>query len=227
MNHPESSPSPRAFRSGLRRPIVAMVTDSRLYREAAEDVAAAAVRAARAGVDLVQIRERTLDGAALLELSARVRDATRTTSARILINERVDVALAAGADGVHLPAGAPGTDRVRSIVPDGFLIGRSVHSEQEAVAVEAAGGCDYLVFGTVYETRSKPVGHPVAGPEALARVCRSVRLPVLAIGGITVARVPDVVAAGAAGIAAIGLFAVAGQTELEETVAKIRHAFEA
>jgi len=211
-----------------------MVTDSHLYKkrgdEAVNDlcasVAAVAERAARAGVDLVQIRERSLEAAALLELAARVRRATASTAVRMVINDRVDVALAGSADGVHLPAAAPSCARVRTIVPDGFLIGRSVHSDIEAIAAEAAGGCDYLVFGTVYQSRSKPAGHSVAGLDALARVCRSVRLPVLAIGGITVERVPEVVQAGAAGIAGIGLFAAGAQAELDEAVARIRDAFE-
>jgi thiamine-phosphate diphosphorylase len=211
-----------------------MVTDSRLYKQRGDEavnelcasLTAAAERAARARVDLVQIRERSLEAATLLDLAARVRRATASTAAQIIINDRVDVALAGGADGVHLPAAAPTCARVRAIVPDGFLIGRSVHSDTEAVAAEAAGGCDYLVFGTVYASGSKPAGHLVAGLDALARVCRSVCLPVLAIGGITVERVPEVVQAGAAGIAGIGLFAAGAQAELDEAVARIRDAFE-
>ena len=110
--------------------------------------------------------------------------------------------------------------------PDDFLVGRSVHSEAEAIAAEAAGGCDYLTFGTVYESRSKPAGHPVAGVDALARVCSAVRLPVLAIGGITIERIPEVVAAGAAGVAAIGLFGHGTEAELAAIVARLRSAFD-
>ena len=93
------------------------------------------------------------------------------------------------------------------------------------MAAEGAGGCDYLLFGTVFESRGKAPGHPVAGLEALARVCATVRLPVLAIGGITVARVPEVAKAGAAGVAAIGLFAAGGESDVRETVDRIRLAF--
>jgi thiamine-phosphate diphosphorylase len=107
-----------------------------------------------------------------------------------------------------------------------FLIGRSVHSEAEAIAAEAAGGCDYLIFGTVYESRSKPAGHPVAGVDALARVCAAVRLPVLAIGGITIERIPEVAAAGAAGVAAIGLFGHGTEAELAAIVGRLRDAFD-
>ncbi len=82
----------------------------------------------------------------------------------------------------------------------------------EAKAVESAGGCDYLLFGTVFPSASKPADHPVAGVGALAAVCRGVRLPVLAIGGIAIDNADAVSAAGAAGIAAIGLFADAADT---------------
>jgi thiamine-phosphate pyrophosphorylase len=230
MSPPAFSPDRRGLAG--RRPILMMVTDSRLYEPAGEStdarlaaLAEAAGRAARAGVDLVQIREPSFEAATLLDLARRVEKALEGTPARCLVNERVDAAIAAGAAGVHLPAAAPPCARVRSIVPESFLVGRSVHSADEARAVEAAGGCDYLVFGTVYPSLSKPVGHPVAGLEALACVCASVRLPVLAIGGVTVDRLADVAAAGAAGAAAIGLFALGAQAELDEIVAHARRVF--
>jgi thiamine-phosphate pyrophosphorylase len=162
-----------------------------------------AAAAARAGVDLVQVRERGLEDRALVALAVALRDAMSGAGARMIVNDRIDVALAAGANGVHLPASALPCARARAIVPDGFLVGRSVHSAAEAVTAEGSGGCDYLIFGTVFESASKPAGHRVAGVRALAEVCAAVRLPVLAIGGITTARIPDVVRAGAAGIAAV------------------------
>ena len=129
----------------------------------------------------------------------------------VLVNDRLDVALAAGAAGMHLKedsirARPRSRDRCR---PD-FIIGCSVHSAEDAEAVAAAGACDYLLFGTVYPSASKP-GQPAAGVEALADVCRRVALPVLAIGGIDHSRVAAVAAAGAAGVAAIGAFIGAGQ----------------
>jgi thiamine-phosphate pyrophosphorylase len=178
-------------------------------------------------VDLVQVRERGLEDRSLLALVEGVREAIAGTGARLLVNDRVDVALAAEADGVHLPASAVACARIRSIVPDGFLVGRSVHTLGEAVAAAADGGCDYLIFGTVFESRSKPAGHAVAGLDALADVCAAVPLPVLAIGGITAERVPDIVRAGAAGLAAIGLFAADAECALRETVGQIRLAFAA
>lgn len=186
------------------RPIVVVVTPG---RGSVTSTISAIRAAAQAGADLVQVRERQLDDRALVGLVRAALDVTAGTSARVLVNERADVALAAGAAGVHLRDGSIPASRVRAIVPAGFLIGRSVHSEAAACEAEADGGCDYLVFGTVFPSATKPGGHPVAGLDALERVCRAVRLPVIAIGGITEARVAEVAAAGAAGIAAIGLFA--------------------
>jgi thiamine-phosphate diphosphorylase len=238
MSPPGSS---RSFRSPVRalpRPLIAMVTDRRLYagtpvgpadRETVErSVAALATAtgaAARAGVDLVQVRERGLEDLSLLALVEGVRDAIAGTGSRLLVNDRVDVALAAGADGAHLPGSAAACARIRSIVPDAFLVGRSVHSVGEATAAAADGSCDYLLFGTVFESRSKAPGHAVAGLDALAEVCAAVPLPVLAVGGITAERVPDIVRAGAAGLAGIGLFATDGERALRDTLRQIRLAF--
>ena len=218
----------------IPRPLVMMVTDRSRTSQRSEATEGAASRAAviaaagiaaRAGVDVVQIRERGLEDESLLALAVSIRDAMAGTGARLVVNDRVDVALAAGAAGAHLPGRAVSCARARTIVPDGFLLGRSVHSVDEAMAAEGEGGCDYLLFGTVFESRGKPPGHPIAGLDALARVCAAVRLPVLAIGGVTVARVPEVVKAGAAGVAAIGLFAAGGERDVREAVNRIRLAF--
>jgi len=156
--------------------------------------------AVKAGIDLVQIRERDLDDRSRLALTRAAVDAARGSRARILVNERLDIALAAGADGVHLRGDSVAASSVRRHGPPGFIIGRSVHSRDEAVAAEREGGCDYLIFGTVFSTTSKPEGHPSLGTGALKEVCARVRLPVLAIGGISVDRAPDVAAAGAEGV---------------------------
>jgi thiamine-phosphate diphosphorylase len=190
-------------------------------------VVAAAVRAARAGVQLIQVREHGLEDRDLLALTLQIREATADTTARILINDRVDVALAAGVDGVHLPGRAVSAARIRTMVPDDFLVGRSVHSDEEAIAAEREGGCDYLIFGSVYESQSKPSGHVPAGVDALTRMCARVNLPVLAIGGITWSRVPDIAKTGAAGIAAIGLFAHSDEAELREALRGARISFAA
>ena len=217
--------------TGVRPPIVAMVTGRSPVTAIAGDaapldaLAAAIGRAARAGVDLVQVREPDLDGGDLLALATRAMHEARGTTARIVINDRVDVALAARAHGVHLPARAVAASRVRAIAPEPFLIGRSVHSVEEAIGAERDGHCDYLIFGTVFASASKPPGHMISGVEALARVCSAVRLPVLAIGGMTVDRAAAVAEAGAGGIAAIGLFADGEEDELRERIRAIRAAF--
>lgn len=180
--------------------------------------------AARAGVDLVQVRERRLDDRSLVALVRATIDAVAGTGARVLVNDRLDVAMAAGAAGVHLRGDSMAAADVRRLAPQGFIVGRSVHSVPEAEEVERGGGCDYLVFGTVFESASKPAGHAAAGVDALGRVCAAVALPVLAIGGVTLANAGLVAAAGAAGVAAIGMFA--RQPRVGETVRAVRALFD-
>ena len=187
----------------MSSPIICLVTGGRgLERPLLELIA----EAAQAGVDLIQIRERRLDDRALATLTRRAVDATRGTGSRIVVNDRVDIALAAHAGGVHLRGDSVAASRIRALVPGGFFIGRSVHDPAEAAAVEAGGGCDYLVFGTVFPSTSKPSTDPTSGPDALREVCARVAIPVLAIGGISIENVNQVAAAGASGIAAISLF---------------------
>ena len=139
-----------------------------------------------------------------------------------MVSDRVDVALAAGAQGVHLRSdGPPGRD-VRRLAPEGFIVGRSIHSVDEAAAHGGEGMYDYLLFGTVFRSESKPDGHVPAGLGTLAAACAASAVPVLAIGGIDVARAAQVAGAGASGIAAIGLFA--GAMDLAETVRDVRAA---
>jgi thiamine-phosphate pyrophosphorylase len=210
----------------LTRPIAMMVSDRRQYG-ADEGIARSRLvevthRAAIAGVDLIQIRERDLEASDLMALAVDARRAVAGTACKVLVNDRVDVALAATIDGVHLPAAAVSSDRVREIVPPGFLVGRSVHDDEEIAEDEAA---DYLVFGTVFPSASKPTGYPVSGVKGLsARIARTTR-PVLAIGGVTVDRLEEIARAGAAGIAAIGLFATATDAELRTIVDRIHHVF--
>ena len=192
-----------------------------------ECVVETARRAAEGGVDLIQIRETGLVDRDLLWLVREVIAVVRHTAARVLVNGRTDVALAAAAHGVHLPASAPLASRVRRIVPAEFLIGRSVHSRAEAEDAAVDAGCDYLTFGTVFATTSKPADHAIAGVSALQQVCEAVRLPVLAIGGISHQRMPEVARAGAAGAAAIGLFVAtdAGGQETRTLVEGLRLAY--
>lgn len=205
-----------------RRPALCLVSNRRTVGE--RSLVALIGEAARAGVDLIQIRERDLDDRALLTLTRAAVAAVAGTPARVIVNDRTDVALAAGAAGVHLRADSIPAGRVRAMAGPDFLVGRSVHHEDEAADADAEGACDYLIFGTVFPSSSKPPGHQAAGLAALSRVCARVAAPVLAIGGISIARASDVARAGAAGVAAIQLFAEAA--DLHETVRALRRAFD-
>ena len=175
--------------------------------------------AVRAGVHLVQVRERDLEGRALTALVAGCVAAVRGTGARIVVNDRVDVAVAAGAHGVHLRADSMAAARVRTMVAPGFLVGRSVHGLDEARDADAAGGLDYLLYGTVFASTSKP-GRAPTGTSALAAVAAAVRVPVLAVGGVTPDNLEEVAATGASGFAAIGMFAAASETALVQAAAR-------
>jgi thiamine-phosphate pyrophosphorylase len=157
-------------------------------------------------VHLVQIRERDLDARDLLRLVRSCVAAVRHTSTRVIVNDRLDVAIAAGAHGVHLRGDSMPAARARTMAPTPFLIGRSVHDAEETERVAQEGGLDYLIFGPVFETSSKP-GSPPAGLDALRLVVSRTTLPVIAVGGVTSDRIAAVTAAGAVGFAAISLFA--------------------
>jgi thiamine-phosphate diphosphorylase len=194
---------------GLQEPIFCLVTDGQRTlrgRESLDELVELVRRAAAAGVNLVQVRERSLDDRRLLALTRSIVHAVEGTSAKVVVNDRVDIALAAGAAGVHLRADSPPAAAVRAMVPAGFLIGRSVHGEAEAIEAGRTG-VDYLVLGTIFPTASKPAGAALLGLEPLKRAAAAIHVPILAIGGITADRVGSLAAAGAAGFAAIGLFA--------------------
>ena len=201
------------------RPVVCMITDRRRFGPDAEDALVNRVAAAaRGGVHLVQIRERDMTDGALLVLVARTLDAVRGTGARILVNDRADVAIAAGAHGVHLRSDSPDAMRVRAVSPPHFLIGRSVHDREEVHRALDEGGIDYLLFGTTFGTASKP-GRPAAGIEALAEAVKTAaRLPVLAVGGVTLETIGQLPATGCSGFAAIGHFAGGSEDDLAASV---------
>ena len=204
--------------------MICLVTDrGRFAREPEEELVLQVRAAAAAGVHLVQVRERELATRDLLHLVGRCVEAARGTSTRVLVNDRVDVALAAGAHGVHLPATGVPPSRLRRLVPPGFIVGRSVHDADEAARVAADGGVDYLIFGTVFPTSSKP-GAAAVGVVALRAAVAAAPVPVLAIGGVTLNRLSGIAATGAAGFAAIGLFAVAGPDSIARLQFVVRQA---
>ena len=206
-------------------PVLCLITDRRRLGLDLDGLVDRIAAAARAGVHLVQIRERDLDGAALLQVAEGAVQAVRGTRTRVLVNDRVDVALAAGAHGVHLRSDSLPASRLRRIVPAAFLVGRSVHSPGEAARVSVEGGLDYLIFGTLFATDSKP-GRTAAGVVALAEAAAATSLPVLAVGGVTRATAGVIAGAGAAGLAAVGLFAEPDAARLQTIVRDVIAAFD-
>ena len=156
-------------------------------------------------VDWVQIREKELSGRELMALVRRVMELPNPHSVRILVNTRVDVAIAAGAGGVHLPSASIAARDWRRTVPSGFLIGVSCHSLEDVMRAKAEGA-DYVLFGPVFAPLSKTSDLAPRGLEELARVSQGVEIPVLALGGITWENAQACVEAGAAGVAGISLF---------------------
>lgn len=162
-------------------------------------------RAVRWGVDFVQIREKDLDDRSLFDLTVRVVRIAAGTPCRVLVNGRADVALAAGAQGVHLPAGGIDPVLLRPLLPPGFLMGVSTHSIREVRRASAAGA-DYLLFGPVFPTASKARYGPPLGLAFLRRACAVAAVPVIALGGMRLDLLPQVLESGASGIAGISMF---------------------
>ena len=207
-----------------RKPIFCYVTDRRAFEAApfpsnppsggssslqGRSLHDSIQRAAAAGAGWIQIREKDLGARSLVELTSFAIAETRASAARVLVNDRLDVALAANAAGVHLGEESLPLETViewrRSAGRLDFLIGVSCHSLESARAAER-GGADYVFFGPVFATPSKAAFGAPQGIERLREVCASVEIPVLAIGGVNLENARACLAAGAAGVAAIRLF---------------------
>jgi thiamine-phosphate pyrophosphorylase len=192
-----------------------LITDRKLFH-AQCSLYLALETALQAGVKYIQLREKRLPTRMILDMAYWVIELAREYGARLLINDRVDIALAAGADGVHLGQKSLPAHAVRKIAGDNFLIGVSTHSLHEALVAEK-DGADFITLGPIYSTPSKlRYGDPI-GVDAIRQVKSQVSLPVLAIGGIKTDTVHDVVSAGADGVAVIsGILAaedIRGTTE--------------
>ncbi|WP_214041168.1 thiamine phosphate synthase [Methanoculleus sp.] len=176
-------------------------------------------RAVDGGADVIQLRDKRFSGRALLNAAVAVRKVTRDAGALFIVNDRLDVALAAGADGVHLGASDLPIGEARRLAPPGFIIGASVGSAAAAVRA-AAEGADYVALSPTFSTGSKDdagLGHGLA---VLSAVRAAVSLPLVAIGGINAANVADVIAAGADGVAVIS--AVVGQEDVTAAARDLR-----
>lgn len=177
-----------------------LVTDRTQTR--GRDLAALVLECVAAGLPAVQVREKDLSAAELAALCRRLRGPTRERGALLIVNDRADVALAVGADAVQRTYSSLSVAEIRSVIEKRLSICASVHSRDDALSAEAEGA-DWIVFGPVYDTASKRRYGSPQGLAKLEAVTRAVRIPVIAIGGITPERVGEVRAAGAHGLAAI------------------------
>lgn len=155
-----------------------------------------------AGLPAVQVREKDLGAGDLAFLCRRLRPLTLDRGALLIVNDRVDVALAVGADGVQRTHASLPVEDIRALVDKRLRVGASVHSLEEAVEAQVKGA-DWVVFGPVYDTVSKRAWGPPQGPARLERVAAALRIPVIAIGGVTPGRVREVRGTGARGVAVI------------------------
>ena len=201
----------------LSRPLLYLITNRQGFNpttetrsEIAMDRQIESVRAAaQAGCHLIQIREKDLGSGELVSMARRCLDAVRGHETRLLINDRLDIALAIGADGVHLRTTSLPVEEVRRAVTRlgraDFIIGVSTHSVDEARRA-AEGGADFIVCGPVYETPSKAAYGQPLGIAGLGSICAAVAIPVIELGGISSRNFRQPLAAGAVGIAGIALF---------------------
>ncbi|MEW6713692.1 MAG: thiamine phosphate synthase [Nitrospirota bacterium] len=178
-----------------------LVTDRKLVTHYASLITAVR-QALTGGVKAVQLREKDLEVRELLKLAYKMRELTSKYKAKLFINDRLDIALAVGADGVHLTQNSIPADAVRKVVKDKLIIGVSTHSLKEAKEAEQ-GGADFITFGPVYKTPSKLKYGAPFGIDVLKQVSGKVRIPVFAIGGIKSHRIEEVKKSGAFGVAMI------------------------
>ena len=190
----------------LNLPITYPITSGKTTPQTISDTLRFVRAAVEAEIELLQIREKSLPARVLYELATRAAEITRDSKTRLLVNDRADIARAAGADGVHLTSQSLPAGVVRNIFGSEFLIGVSTHSLDEARAARD-GGADFVVFGPVFETESKRGFGAPQGLDKLRQVADELRgFPVLAIGGISLENAGACFDAGASGVAAISLF---------------------
>jgi thiamine-phosphate pyrophosphorylase len=175
-------------------------------------------RVLTAAAPAIQLRERDLSARELVTLALELQTATASRRSQLLINDRIDVALALEGVGVHLRSNSLPVSVARQVLGTQRLLGISVHAAEEAVQVESQGA-DYIVLGPIYETPSKQMFGPPLGIHTLERACRLVRLPIIGIGGVTAARAREMRRAGAFGVAVIT--AVLGAADVESATREL------
>jgi thiamine-phosphate pyrophosphorylase len=171
------------------------------------------------GADVIQLRDKRMSGRKLLRTGRSISALTKASGALFMVNDRLDIALACGADGVHLGQGDLRVDTARQLAPRNFIIGVSVGSVEEARSAFAEGA-DYVAVSPVFATRTKDNAGPGLGLALIRRIRQETRAPLIAIGGIDETNVREVLSAGADGVAVIS--AVVGKEDIEEAARNIR-----
>lgn len=214
----------------LGAPILMLVTDRSAVKPVVHDTDVSCEQLlglveawANAGVDIVHIRESTLPDRQLVALVRQARGRVLGDRGCIVVNDRPDIALAAGADGVHLKDDAIPVSRIRALGPPTWLVGRSIHDLAGAERAAREGGIDYLLVGAVHATPAKP-GRAILGLDGLHRIARAVNLPVVAIGGLGFDEAQALADTGAAGMAGIRLFCDGTAASSEDRLARVRTA---
>lgn len=199
----------------LQRPILCVITDE------GPDTVAIAEKALAGGAGMLQLRRKDASGRELCRLADALIPLCRRTGALFIVNDRLDIALATGADGVHLGQEDLPVAEARRILGTDRIIGASTSSTEEALKAEREGA-DYVGFGHIYPTGSKTKGYPPLGPEAVGEASRAIRIPLIAIGGITTENAPEPMRHGASGIALIS--AVTGAPDPAEAARRVLEA---
>lgn len=179
-----------------------LVTDSDITLRAGHTLPGMVEEACRAGVRWVQLREKTISTRAFLELGRAVQQITHAYGARLIINDRVDVALALDADGVHIGQDDMPWQQVRDLIGNDKILGLSINNLAELQAAQGAN-VDYFGIATIYATGTKTDTSSLLGPEGLQAICQQTTLPTFAIGGINAQTIQSVIQAGATGAAVV------------------------
>lgn len=210
----------------LQQPILYLITGGETTRQTVPDspefkrILELVRSASCAGIDLIQLREKSLSARVLFELARQAAAITRPGPTRMVVNDRADIALAATCDGVHLTTRSLKADTVRAVFGKDFLIGVSTHSPEEAREAQVSGA-DFAVFGPVFDTPSKLPYGPALGLQKLEAASTELSpFPLIALGGISQENAPLALSVGASGVAAVRLFS--DPDNLEEVVRKIK-----